>query len=182
MGGGFLAIPEEIRQMASKITEAIGDIHGLTWQKPSGDYGHSGVRNAWTSFLNELEHQVGTMHRTAAGHSENLNASAARYSRTDIENGKSLDDIIPGGGFAGGLLPDSLKNGKDSASPTPEIGWGRAPDVLGLPLDDGMGEAVGDVADGAPAPSGGSSGVMDPNVIRRAQGLPPLPPDSRIVY
>jgi hypothetical protein len=178
MSDGFFAVPEEIRQMASHITDAIGDIAGLTWQKPSGDYGHPGVQSAWASFLDDLEHQVGTLHRTAAGHSENLKATAIRYSATDIENGTSLEDIVPGGGFGGPVLPDSLQHGGTPDSPEPKIGWGRAPDVLGVPTDDGVGTGAGPVADEA----SGGGGFIDPNIVRRAQGLPPRPVDGEIGY
>jgi hypothetical protein len=53
MTAGFGAVPDELRQTAGKIADAIGPVGGPVWRGPSGDYGHPGAQQGFAAFIRD---------------------------------------------------------------------------------------------------------------------------------
>jgi hypothetical protein len=131
MTSGFEALPEELHETANTITETVGEVIGMVWHAPSGDYGDARVSEAWGRFLDDLHDHVETLHRTAVEHGDQLRAAATSYGDTDIASADQLEKSgIPGGGWAGGV---------SGVGDAPTGGWvnpGWAGSGWGLPPDD----------------------------------------------
>lgn len=111
MSGGFGAVPEELRQAGNAITDVSGGAGGLTWQPPSGDYGHEGVRQGWAQFVEDMREQFEKLRSAADQHGDSLRMAAVEYVEADADSGSTLagigaaidDSGMVGGGWAGPL-------------------------------------------------------------------------------
>jgi hypothetical protein len=116
MADGFEVIPDELERTADRIGAALGDVAGIVWRGPGGDYGHPAVETAWSRFVEDARDHVNVLRHSAAGHGVNLRDVASRYRDVDIASSDALgncwlpnggrsagDSGIPGGGFAGGV-------------------------------------------------------------------------------
>ncbi|WP_024873720.1 hypothetical protein [Saccharomonospora piscinae] len=134
---GFDAVPDELRETAGRIGDAVGGVAGLMWQGPSGDYGHSGVQTAWGTFIEQLRAQVEALRDKAEEFGGDLGQAANRYLDTEAETNSTLAGL-------GGLLEQ--QSGALGAA---------AGGVAGGALGGGIGAALGGAAGGA---LGGSIG------------------------
>jgi hypothetical protein len=149
MAGGFEAAPGELRGSAQSIATALCDAAGITWQRPSGDYGHAGVQSAFAAFVEDAERRVGELGATADGLGRGLGESARAYEASDA-NGvrtlmKAVEDIgVPPstGARVGGPhmmspedTPDVADNPGFSLSETPPSDASPDPPPSGEPSE-----------------------------------------------
>jgi broad specificity phosphatase PhoE len=119
MADGFEVIPDELEWAAGRIGEALGDVAGMAWQGPGGDYGHPAVGTAWSHFLEEIKDQVDALHDSAVGHGVNLRAAATHYREMDIATSQVVGNCwLPNGGFDRGVPQDGQPLG-DVGIPAP---------------------------------------------------------------
>lgn len=127
MSGGFSTVPDELRQTAGSIGDAVGAVAGMVWQGPSGDYGHPGVQAGWAGFIEEMKAQVAALRDKANEHADGLRTAADQYQDSDTENGQALggvfDSVIPGGGWAGGVTGVGQAPSGSDDSGIPGGGW-----------------------------------------------------------
>ena len=102
MPNGFGTVPEQLRDTATRIGDAVSTIVGAQWQGPSGDYGHSGVQQGWAAFIEQMKAHVDTLRSKADGHGEGLVSAAASY--LDRESG--VGDLL---GKAGTALESTIE-------------------------------------------------------------------------
>jgi hypothetical protein len=201
MSGGFGAVPDELHQVAGRIDDAVATVAGMVWQGPTGDYGHPQVQAAWASFLDDLQDEVDVLHRTVLGHGDQLRDTAARYREVDDANAAALEKAgVPGGGWAGGVR--GVGEAPDPSTAWQNPGWaGNDSDLQEARThatgqgwqnpgwagnDPGLQEARTHAAEpgwqnpGFPGQhrEDTGSGIIDPNIVRRAAGKPELPPDE----
>ncbi|HJQ46418.1 MAG TPA: hypothetical protein VJ870_08845 [Amycolatopsis sp.] len=120
MTGGFDAVPDELRQTAGTIGDAISGVADLVWRGPGGDYGHAGVQQGWAQFIEDMRGSVQKLHATAEEHGENLKKAAVAYVGSDADVGAKLGQLgdlvhdlgAPMGGGLGGIVP-SVAAGSD---------------------------------------------------------------------
>jgi hypothetical protein len=135
-GFGFGAIPEELRQTAGKIDDAIGGVIQLFREGPTGDYGHSGVQRAWADFVENVKREVESLRDKAAEHGDSLRTAAIKYLEREAETGATLTglgglvdgggldpSVVPGGGITGGMGIGQVHSGQP-------IGAGLDPSVV----------------------------------------------------
>jgi hypothetical protein len=127
MAGGFGAVPDELFKAASAITDAVGNTAGMVWRGATGDYGHAGVQEGWSQFIDDIGSEVKKLTQRADSHGENLRTTAVRYVDTDDSAGNMLGKIgtgpasnpnyapgAVGGGFTGNLTPEQLNERFDA--------------------------------------------------------------------
>jgi hypothetical protein len=165
MSGGFSTVPDELRQTAGTIGDALGAVAGMVWQGPSGDYGHPGVQAGWGQFIEEMKAQVAALRDRANEHADGLRTAAEQYQDSDAESGHVLggvfDSGIPGGGWAGGVAGVGHRLSGSDDSGIPGGGWAGGVSGVGHRLggdDDDSGIPGGGWAGGV-AGVGGSGGV-----------------------
>lgn len=136
MSTGFGAVPEESRQIANAITDAVGAAEGLSWDGPGGDYGHAGVRQGWSGFLADMRDRVSKLQTTADTQAENLKQAANSYVEADDSGGSSLSGIgdavgetgMVGGGWTGGRTGFMSPKRSAELFPRRDIGSALDPD------------------------------------------------------
>ncbi|MEU6646893.1 hypothetical protein ABZ863_30750 [Saccharomonospora sp. NPDC046836] len=106
---GFGAVPDELRETAGRIGEAVGGVASMVWRGPSGDYGHPGVQTGWEQFVEQLKAQVEALRDQAEEFGSNLGVAAGRYQETEAGTGATLagfGDMIAdyGGPAVGGAI------------------------------------------------------------------------------
>lgn len=104
MPNGFGTVPEELRTAANKIGDVVGAIAGAIWQPPSGDYGHPGVQQGWSVFIEDMKKHVDGLKSQADGHGGNLISAATAYLDRETGVGDILGkvgDLFDGGGEGG---------------------------------------------------------------------------------
>lgn len=191
MTGGFGAVPDELRQTASSIGDVISGVADMVWRGPGGDYGHPGVQQGWTQFIEDMRRTVEKLHAKAGEHGENLKKAAIEYVQSDQDVNKTLariGDVVGdlgapvGGGITGGIggiVPsvsvgtgDGGMVGGGWAGPLHDRGvdLGAGADAHAGSLDD-PGDALGTGADPG-------AGVMSPE--RSRELFPPGDLDSRL--
>lgn len=118
---GFGAVPDELRETASRIVGVVGGARGMAWQCPSGDYGHAGVQAGWAQFVEDIKGQVENLLEKAYGHGDNLSSAAVQYLESEQSAGSALsglgelvDSLGPAtGGAVGGTISSVLSGGED---------------------------------------------------------------------
>ncbi|MBE1464128.1 hypothetical protein [Kibdelosporangium phytohabitans] len=107
MPDGFGTVPEELRTAANKIGDVVGKVAGAVWQPPSGDYGHPGVQQGWSVFIEDMKKYVDDLKAKADGHGDNLITAATSYLERETGVGDILGkvgDMFDGGGTSEGGL------------------------------------------------------------------------------
>ena len=129
---GFGAVPDELRETAGMIGDAVAGVAGMVWRGPSGDYGHPGVQAGWEQYVNHLRRQVEALRDKAEDFGVRLGEAAGRYLDSETEAGGTLGtfgDVLENDGGAlravGGGISDVL-NG-DDAGTSAVAGVGEGP-------------------------------------------------------
>jgi len=100
MPNGFGTVPDELRNAANKIGDVVGKVASAVWQPPSGDYGHPGVQQGWSVFIEGMKKQIDDLRSNADGHGEGLITAATSY----LERETGVGDLL---GKVGQLFEDS---------------------------------------------------------------------------
>lgn len=128
MTSGFGAVPDELRQTAGRIVDAVAGVAGMAWRGPSGDYGHPGVQAGWAQFIEEINAAVAKLRDKAHEHGDHLTAAAVKYLESEQAAagelgglGELVDSLgsaggIAGGGFTGGISDVLSGRGDDGAA------------------------------------------------------------------
>ncbi|MCE7001593.1 hypothetical protein LWC34_01860 [Kibdelosporangium philippinense] len=106
MPNGFGTVPEELRNAATKIGDVVGKVVGAVWQPPSGDYGHPGVQQGWSAFIEEMKKNIEALKDKADGHGHGLVTASKSYVETEAQAGSLLSKVgeaLPGEGTGTGL-------------------------------------------------------------------------------
>jgi hypothetical protein len=138
MSGGFGAIPDELRQTAGRIVDAIGGAEGMPWRGPSGDYGHAGVQAGWAQFIDDIKAEVKKLQEQGHTHGDDLKAAAVKYLESDETAGGQLGglgeliDALPAaGGAAGGGIAGALAGHGDGGGVGSAMAARLAPEETG---------------------------------------------------
>lgn len=126
MTSGFGAVPDELRQTAGRIVDAVAGVAGMAWRGPSGDYGHPGVQAGWAQFIEEIKAAVTKLQDKAHEHGDHLTAAAVKYLESEQAAASQLGGLgelvdslgtaggVAAGGFSGGI--STVLNGDDGAA------------------------------------------------------------------
>jgi len=109
---GFDAVPDELRGTAGRIGETVGGAANLSWQGPSGDYGHDAVQQAWQRYIEGMRKHFEGLKGKAEELGGQLGAAASRYAESDGDTQSTLGTL--GGaveGAAGGILAGGAAGG-----------------------------------------------------------------------
>jgi hypothetical protein len=118
---GFGAVPDELRQAAGTIGDAIAGTARMLWQGPSGDYGHIGVQTGWAQLIDQMKTRIDALRDTANEHGDSLIQAAQRYLLSDDNSGQSL---VKAGGLLGATgIPGGGTGVSASESGTSESGF-----------------------------------------------------------
>lgn len=129
MTSGFRAVFDDLHRTANQIGDGVAAVAGLSWQGPSGDYGHPGVQAGWAQFLEDANAKIEKMLEKAGEHSDGLREAAGLYQESDEDSGFVLGNIgdlldggdgTVGGGFTGGIT-DVVNRASENSNETAGI-------------------------------------------------------------